>query len=227
MTGTMLKPRLKTGFTLIELLVVISIIAILMSLLLPSTGRVFQRAKRVQCMNNMRNLQAAYLNYAQGRNGDLASANTTLNAWVLDGNTVAAITNGVLYEYIKDIRPYRCPSSLLHLYRSFSINGYLNGEWASSGTRTFTGIRNPARTTVFIEECDLRGYLMGSFIANSGSWIDYVAVNHLNGDNFSFADGHMEYRTYVSADTYGITGHGAGGKNNADLQWVTDRMWPK
>jgi prepilin-type N-terminal cleavage/methylation domain-containing protein len=215
------------GFTLIELLVVISIIALLLSLLLPSASASVQRAKRIRCMSNMRNLQTAYINYAQSKHGELPSANTTSSAWVLDGNTIAALTNGVLYDYVKDIRPYRCGSGQLHLYRSFSINGYLNGEWAASGARTYTAIRYPARTIVFIEECDLRGYLMGSFIANSGSWIDYVAVNHRNGDNFSFADGHMEYRTYVSPDTYGISGHGTAGKGNADLQWIAARLWPK
>jgi hypothetical protein len=54
-----------------------------------------------------------------------------------------------------------------------------------------------------------------------------VAINHLDGDNFSFADGHMDYRTYVSPDTYGITGHGTSGANNDDLQWIAARMWPQ
>jgi prepilin-type N-terminal cleavage/methylation domain-containing protein len=227
MNKAVVSARCQGGFTLIELLVVISIIAILMSLLMPSASRSIQRAKRIQCMSNMRNLQTAYINYAQGQNGELVSAHTTTGAWSEPGNTIAAITNGQLYSCIRDIRSYRCPTSQLHLYRSYSINGYLNGEWVASGSKTFTGIRFPGRTIVFVEECDLRGYLMGSFIANSGSWIDYVAVNHLDGDNFSFADGHMGYRTYVSPDTYGISGHGAGGKNNADLQWITERMWPK
>jgi type II secretory pathway pseudopilin PulG len=209
------------------LLVVISIIAILASLLLPALGTSLQRAKRIQCMSNMRGLQAAYISYAQGHKDVLVSANTTDGAWVGAGNTIEAITNGQLYSYINDIRPYRCPSSQLHLYHSFSINAYLNGEWVASGARRFSDLLATARTIVFVEECDLRGYLMGSFEVSSGSWIDYVAINHLDGDNFSFADGHMEYRNYVSPDTYGISGHGASGASNPDLQWIAARMWPQ
>ena len=226
MNTASMNPRRTRGFTLIELLVVIAIIGILASLLLPAMSSSLQRAKRVQCMSNMRGLQSAYISYAQGHNDNLVSANTAAGAWVGPGNTEDAITNGQLYSYVNDLHPYRCPSSQLHLYHSFSINGYLNGEWVTSGARRYGDILNASRTIVFVEECDLRGYLMGSFICNSGSWIDYVAVNHLDGDNFSFADGHMEYRLYVSPDTFGITGHGMSGGSNPDLQWIANHMWP-
>lgn len=221
------RSRTQGAFTLIELLVVICIIAILLSLLLPGLSSSMQRAKRALCMSNMRGLQQAYVSYAQSHNDKLVSGMTAIGAWVGPGNTVAAITNGQLYVHVNDIRPYRCPTSQLHLYRSYSINGYLNAEWAASGTTRYSGIQFPSRTIVFIEECDLRGYLMGSFIANRNTWIDYVAINHLDGDNFSFADGHMEYRTYVSPDTFGITGHSTSGANNEDLQWIAARMWPQ
>ncbi len=230
--GSMMKPRAGQkhaggAFTLIELLVVISIIAILLSLLLPGINSALQRAKRASCMSNMRGLQQAYISYAQSHNDTLVSSHTAVGAWVGPGNTIPAITNGQLYATLNDVRPYHCPASQLHLYRSYSINGYLNGEWTASGARRYADLLFAARTIVFVEECDLRGYLMGSFIANRNTWIDYVAINHLDGDNFSFADGHMEYRTYVSPDTFGITGHSTSGANNADLQWIANRMWPQ
>ena len=59
-TGTRL------GFTLIELLVVISIIAVLVSLISPAVQSAREAARRTQCLNNIRNLGLAAINFAGG-----------------------------------------------------------------------------------------------------------------------------------------------------------------
>ena len=55
--------RTRSGFTLVELLVVISIIAMLASLLMPAVNRAREAARRTQCMNNMRNVALAMMQY--------------------------------------------------------------------------------------------------------------------------------------------------------------------
>jgi prepilin-type processing-associated H-X9-DG protein/prepilin-type N-terminal cleavage/methylation domain-containing protein len=59
----------RRAFTLVELLVTIGIIAVLVSLLLPTLARARQSAVATQCASNLRQLGDAWMMYANAHNG--------------------------------------------------------------------------------------------------------------------------------------------------------------
>jgi len=64
----------RKAFTLVELLVVLAIIAVLISILLPSLSKVREQAKRIACAANLRTLGQASMNFANEHKGYFPTA---------------------------------------------------------------------------------------------------------------------------------------------------------
>ena len=92
-----IKARKIGGFGMVDLLIVIAILAILAAMLLPALARAKQRAQRISCVNNLKQLGIAYRLWS-GDHGDLFPAQQTVakGGWMDAGGSGAVVAGGVI-----------------------------------------------------------------------------------------------------------------------------------
>jgi prepilin-type N-terminal cleavage/methylation domain-containing protein/prepilin-type processing-associated H-X9-DG protein len=94
--------RRPLGFTLVELLVVIGIIALLISILLPSLNRARRAASGVKCLANLRSISQAQSIYQAQNNGWFAGSPVTTGFQFMPTGTLFNNTNSPTINQIWD-----------------------------------------------------------------------------------------------------------------------------
>jgi prepilin-type N-terminal cleavage/methylation domain-containing protein len=238
-TGMGYQPR-KQGFTLIELLIVVAIIALLVSILLPSLSLAREYAKIAVCEGNQHALITAWHMYANDNAGMLCGAGSwNMYRWVKDGNTPKVIREGVLWPYTGSEELYHCDSDhseftcqAKHLI-SYSMSDYMGGD-PLRGARGYNAVyqvdwtEKPSETFVYIEEEDPRDWNKGSFLirTNVEAWCDVPGDWHLAGATLTFCDGHAEYWAWEDPRTVGMNSLDMPAKGSRDLRRVLKAFFP-
>jgi prepilin-type N-terminal cleavage/methylation domain-containing protein/prepilin-type processing-associated H-X9-DG protein len=202
----MVSRRARAAFTLVELLVVIGIIAVLMSLLMPSLGRAREMARRTKCASNMRQIALAAHYYSM-------NDPKGVYLWRVPGSEDSFEP---LYPYyLKTFDVLVCPSTLnvvseeAHLRNnarlgandssgghSYEIRGWI---WAGitfpDGTRESTDLVKNNRYfakkqwshVMLLTDAD------DNVEGDTNNWPEKVDNHGAEGCNIAYLDGHVEF----------------------------------
>ncbi len=229
-----LRPARELAFTLIELLVVIAIIGILASMLLPTLGAAKEKARKIVCVNNLKQVGLAGQLYADENDENYprraGPSGPQRQNWA-----------SLLQPIVQNLTVYKCPSDTNKpstfgtgsiwpgdaAPRSYIINGWNDWLIVKYGITNWNAAVNVTRESEI--KYPTETIFFGEKEANSGHWyMDYnngddykeLELGRHNrsikdptsasgGSNHAFTDGSVRYYRYGKAfdpiNLWGVT----------------------
>ena len=206
----MISHRRTAGFTLVEMLVVIAIISLLAALLLPVLAQAKARAKRIQCVGNLREIGVADHVFENEHGGKLPTQTSTNDGGASELVTAAYQVSGPFYYSSSFLRPlagelgapglFACPADL-ERWPAANFNAFANTNLSYS-VGLVADANNPG--AILLADRSLPARLKNRF----GTFGEVPCPNpfwsgaHGQAGNILLADGHVDesYNGIVSSE---------------------------
>ncbi len=219
------------GFSRVDLITLMAILGLLMLLFIPAVARSRINDQAFACLNNMRQLTAAWRVYADDHENVLLSTWTWIGGVLnysannADNTNVALLRNGQLGPYLQNPAVYKCPADrsvaqigsvtyprarTTSMSQMFRTDG--SGGWSTAPPWTIykkaSDLINPipARLWLMLDENpdsinDASFAVDMSYQGANAAWVSGPSMLHNGGCSFSFADGHGELKAWTDRRT--------------------------
>ena len=198
------KPCRRRGFTLIELLVVIAIISILAAILFPVFARARENARRSSCQSNLKQLALGVMQYTQDYDERFPLTYVSSTPPYSASNPRGWAD--AVQSYVKSLQIFQCPSErnapnsdpTSSGYTDYSVNMMLSSD---VGGNFMNGRALADFTVMHLDDYSFnaRSFNWGCKLATACTTAGLatldtaVSTRHLEGQNFSFCDGHVKW----------------------------------